>query len=259
MIDSHCHLNFESMSKNIDLIVNNSKKNNIKSLLSINTNPNDFEKHLNLVKNYKGIYLSYGLHPCEVQNYKITNLDFNNYCNYSQVVGIGETGIDLFHSNNFLKNQILSFEKHIEASIKYKLPLIIHQRNSENEIINILENYICEDLKVVFHCFTGSNKLLNFCLKNKFYISLAGIVTFKNAENLRETIKNYPLNLILIETDSPFLAPVPMRGKTNEPSFVKYIAEYLSDFYNIDFYEFEKITDNNFFNLFNKTKRDNLL
>ena len=139
------------------------------------------------------------------------------------------------------------------------MPLIIHQRNSEKEIIDILKENTKYDLNVVFHCFTGSNNLKNFCLDNNFYISLAGIITFKNAEILRNTIKDYPLNLILIETDSPFLAPVPMRGKTNEPSFIKYTAKYLSNFYNLQLSEFEKITDNNFFNLFNKTKKDNHL
>ncbi len=258
MIDSHCHLNFDSISKNIDEVINNSKKNNVSTILSINTNPNNFNGHLNLIKNYSNIYLSYGLHPCEINSVdQISTLDFETNCKLPKVVGIGETGIDLYHSNKFLNEQIKIFKLHIEASIKYKLPLIIHQRSSEDEIITILKNYLRHDLKVIFHCFTGSEKLKNFCIDNNFYISLAGIVTFKNAENLRKTIKEYPLNLILIETDSPFLAPEPMRGKKNEPAFIKYTAKYLSKFYNIEFNEFEKITDNNFFNLFNKIKRDN--
>ena len=115
------------------------------------------------------------------------------------------------------------------------------------------------DLKLVFHCFAGSKKLLDFSLKNNFYISLSGIVTFKNSETLRQTIKNYPLEFILIETDSPFLSPEPMRGKQNQPAYIKYTAEYLSKFYQIDISEFEKITNNNFFKLFNKTKKDNYL
>ena len=260
MIDSHCHLNFKSISNNIEQIIQNSKNNNVTSILSINTNPNDFDQHFNLIKKYKGIYLSYGLHPCEVKSYKqLSLLKFDYYCDKTHVVGIGETGIDLFHSKKYLSEQIKSFELHIKASINKKLPLIIHQRNSENEIIDILKNYLHNNLKLVFHCFDGSEKLLNFCLENKFYISLSGIITFKNSDYLRSLIKNYPLDYILIETDSPFLAPVPMRGKLNEPSFIKYTAEYLSNFFQIDINEFIKITDNNFFELFNKTKRDNLL
>ncbi len=260
MIDSHCHLNFEKLSNNIELIIENSKKNNVTSILSINTNPDNFENHLNLIKNFNGIYISYGLHPCEVKSFdQLSTLDFETCSNYKNVIGIGETGIDLYHSQNLLKEQIKSFEYHIEASIKHNLPLIIHQRNSEKEIIDILKNYLKYDLKVVFHCFSGSKKLVNFCLENKFFISLSGIVTFKNANLLRENIQNYPLNLILIETDSPFLAPEPFRGKINEPSYIKHTAEFLSKFYKMKFSEFVKITDDNFFKLFSKTKKDNLL
>ena len=181
MIDSHCHLNYGEISNNINQIIENSKKNNITTLLSINTNPEDFNDHLNLIKNYKGIYLSYGLHPCEIKSNKdILNLKFEDYCKNPYVVGIGETGIDLYHSVDFIKEQIKCFEEHIEASIQYDLPLIIHQRNSEIEIINVLKNYLKYKLKVVFHCFAGSNNLINFCEQNSFYISLSGIVTLVN-------------------------------------------------------------------------------
>ncbi len=257
MIDSHCHLYFESISKNINQIIENSKKNNVTSILSINTNPNEFMDHLNLIEKYDGIYISYGLHPCEVKSFdQLSNLNFEKYCANSKVIGIGETGLDLFHSKDFINEQIESFELHIDASIKYNLPLIIHQRNSENEIIKILKKYLDKNLKIVFHCFTGSENLLKFCLSNNFYISLSGIVTFKNATNLRKIIKDFPLDLILIETDSPFLSPIPMRGKINEPSYIKYTAKFLSEFYNLNLNDFEKITDNNFFKLFNKSKND---
>ncbi len=260
MIDSHCHLNFKKLSENFENIINNSKKNNISSILSINTKPEDFQDHLNLIKNYNSIYLSYGLHPSDVQSMNQIELEnFEQYCNNEKVIGIGETGIDLHHNDQFLKEQTQVFETHIEASIKHSLPIIIHQRNSEKEIVNILKNYKSNNLKLIFHCFTGSNRLLNFCLENNYYISISGIITFKNASNLRDIIKDAPLDSILIETDSPFLAPEPMRGKVNEPSYVKYTAEYLAKFFKLSFEEFEKITDNNFFNLFTKAKRDNYL
>ena len=260
MIDSHCHLNFKKLSENFENIINNSKKNNINSILSINTNPEDFQDHLNLIKNYNSIYLSYGLHPSYVQSMNQIELqNFDQYCNSEKVIGIGETGIDLYHNRQFLKEQTQVFETHIEASIKHSLPIIIHQRNSEKEIVDILKNYKSNNLKLIFHCFTGSTQLLNFCLDNNYYISISGIITFKNASSLRDIIKDAPLDSILIETDSPFLAPEPMRGKVNEPSFVKYTAEYLAKFFNLSFEEFEKITDNNFFNLFTKAKRDNYL
>ena len=216
--------------------------------------------HLKLIKNYNSIYLSYGLHPSDVQSMNQIELqNFDQYCNNEKVIGIGETGIDLYHNDLFLKEQTQVFETHIEASIKHSLPIIIHQRNSEKEIVDILKNYKSNNLKLIFHCFTGSKQLLNFCLENNYYISISGIITFKNASNLRDIIKDAPLDSILIETDSPFLAPEPMRGKVNEPSFVKYTAEYLAKFFKLSFEEFEKITDNNFFNLFTKAKRDNYL
>ena len=206
MIDSHCHLNFKKLSENFENIINNSKKNNITSILSINTNPEDFEDHLNLIKNYNSIYLSYGLHPSDVQSMSQIELqNFDRYCNNEKVIGIGETGIDLYHNDKFLKEQTQSFETHIEASIKHSLPIIIHQRNSEKEIVDILKNYKSNNLKLIFHCFTGSNQLLNFCLENNYYISISGIITFKNASNLRDIIKNAPLNSILIEFKGAFL------------------------------------------------------
>ena len=260
MIDSHCHLDFESIAENLDDIIINSKKNKLTSILSINTHPDKFNNHIKLISKYDGIYISYGLHPCNVNSMDQGSiLDFDKYSSNPIVIGIGETGKDLYHTKNFLKEQIFIFEKHIEASLKHDLPLIIHQRNSEKEIIDILKNYLNLNIKVVFHCFTGSPNLVKFCLDNDFYISLSGIVTFNNADELRKSIKNFPLRLILIETDSPFLAPVPMRGKTNEPSYVKYIAEYLADYFDLELNQFIQIIDNNFFNLFNKSKRDNQL
>ena len=138
MIDSHCHLNFKKLSENFENIINNSKKNNISSILSINTNPEDFQDHLNLIKNYNSIYLSYGLHPSNVQSMNQIELhNFDQYCNNKKVIGIGETGIDLYHNDQFLREQTQVFETHIEASIKHSLPIIIHQRNSEKEIVDI--------------------------------------------------------------------------------------------------------------------------
>ena len=259
MIDSHCHLNFKSLKDNFSNIIYNAKKNGLTGILSINTNPKDFEDHLKLIDDYKNIYISYGLHPDEINQY--SNFDIKNIilnCKNKKVIGIGETGLDFYRSEEFKNKQFKIFENHIEASIKTNLPLIIHQRNSEQEIINILKSYQKNhDLSVVFHCFTGTDELLNLCNDFNYYISLSGIITFKNANKLREIVKNISLEHLLIETDSPFLAPVPMRGKQNEPSFIKYTANYFSDFFNIPIKSFIEITDNNFYKLFSKAKRYN--
>ena len=259
MIDSHCHLNFDSLIKDFELIIKRAKNNGITSILSINTNPDDFESHFELIKQYKSLFISYGLHPAYVNSDNILSVELlKKICAFDQVIGIGETGLDFFHSIEHKSEQYRSFENHIECSYEENLPLIIHQRNSEKEIIDVLNNYQkLKPLKVVFHCFTGSVELRNFCLENEYYISLSGIITFKNASHLRNVISSIPLQQILIETDSPFLAPVPFRGKKNEPSYLKYISEYLSDLYNVPQEEFNKITDNNFYKLFSKAIRYN--
>ena len=258
MIDSHCHLNFESLSKDLPNIIERCNENDVTHLLSINTNPKDFESHLNLIRDFSNIYISYGIHPESIDN--DTNLSYKELekiIENPKLIALGETGLDFYHSIKYKEKQIEIFESHIEASKIYDLPIIIHQRNSEEEIIKILNKFKHDNLKIVFHCFTGSKKLLDFCIENNYYISLSGIVTFKNANSLRKIILNASLDHLLIETDSPFLAPVPMRGKSNEPSFVKFTGEFLAEFYSMTKENFFELTDNNFYKLFSRAKRDN--
>ena len=258
MIDSHCHLNFENLSKDLPNIIKRCKENTVTHLLSINTNPEYFINHLDLIKNYNNIYISYGIHPEEIKNDSYLSLiEIENNINNPKLIALGETGLDFYHSIQYKKKQIEIFEDHIEASKLFDLPIIIHQRNSEEDIIKVLDKYKNDNLKIVFHCFTGSKNLLNYCLENKYYISLSGIVTFKNANLLREIILKVSLDHLLIETDSPYLAPVPMRGKTNEPSFVKYTGEFLAEFYSMTKESFFELTDNNFYKLFSRAKKDN--
>ena len=257
MIDSHCHLNFSGIRADIKNIIKRCEANGVNKLLTINTNPDEFDDHLNLIKDFDNIYIAYGIHPDEVKYNSNLSLDeIENKIKNSRVIGIGETGLDFYRSIEFKKKQYEIFESHIKASKEFDLPIIIHQRNSEKEIVEVLKKYKNDNLKIVFHCFTGSKELLQFCDENKYYISLSGIVTFKNANLLRETIKNASIDHLLIETDSPFLAPTPMRGKDNEPSFIKFTADYLADFYSIQKEDFYNLTDNNFYKLFSRAKQD---
>ena len=258
MIDSHCHLNFESLSKDLRNIMERCNTHDVTHLLSINTNPKDFETHLDLIRDFSNIYISYGIHPEGVNNETtLSYKEIEKIIENPKLIALGETGLDFYHSIKYKKKQIEVFEAHIEASKIYDLPIIIHQRDSEEEIIKVLNKFKNDNLKIVFHCFTGSKKLLDFCIENNYYISLSGIVTFKNANLLREIIFNASLDHLLIETDSPFLAPVPMRGKSNEPSFVKYTGEFLAEFYSMTKENFFELTDNNFYKLFSRAKRDN--
>ena len=258
MIDSHCHLNFESLSKDISNIIQRCYENGVTNLLSINTRPKDFENHWDLIKDYNNIYISYGIHPENVDNKsKLSFAEIEKVIENPQLIAFGETGLDFYRSVQYKQKQIEIFEAHIELSKIYNLPLIIHQRNSEEEIVKVLNKFKNDNLKIVFHCFTGSKQLLEYCIENQYYISLSGIVTFKNANTLREIIRNVSLDHLLIETDSPYLAPVPMRGKSNEPSYVKYTGEYLAEFYSMTKDSFFELTDNNFYKLFSRAKRDN--
>ena len=234
------------------------KENNITHLLSINTKPQDFINHLNLIKPYNNIYISYGIHPQEINNESyLSPIEIEKNIQNLKLIALGETGLDFYHSIKYKKKQIEVFEAHIEASKIFDLPIIIHQRKSEDAIINVLNQYKNDNLKIVFHCFTGSIKLLNYCLENNYYISLSGIVTFKNADILRKVIQKASLDHLLIETDSPYLAPEPMRGKDNEPSYVRYTGEFLAKFYSMTNENFFELTDNNFYKLFSRAKRDN--
>ena len=257
MIDSHCHLNFPDIRTDLKNIIKRCEANGVNKLLTINTNPDEFDDHLNLIKDFDNIYISYGIHPQEVKYDSFLSLnEIQKIIKNPKVIGLGETGLDFYHSKEFYNKQIEIFESHIEASMIFDLPIIIHQRNSEKEIINILKNYKNDKLKIVFHCFTGSKNLLAFCIENNYYISISGIVTFKNAKNLREVLIKVPLENILIETDSPYLSPVPMRGKINEPSYIKFTAEYLAEFYSMKNEDFFNLTDNNFYKLFSRVKKD---
>ena len=253
LIDSHAHLDFKNLRSQFSKVVNNAIDNNISSILTINTKLDDFNNLYNLIKNYKSIWCSVGEHPCNINKKNIPSKDkILSYIN-EKVIGIGETGIDLHYSLNELDQQFESFKNHIDASLETNLPIIIHLRDSENELMNFLINENKKHkLKVIMHCFTGSKLLLKKCLENDFYISISGIITFKNSIELQQTIKNIPLNRLLIETDSPFLSPVPKRGKINEPANIYYIAMFLSELLDLKYQYLISLINDNFYKIFTK-------
>ena len=167
-----------------------------------------------------------------------------------KIIGVGETGLDFYYNNSDKEAQIKSFHEHIEASIDLNMPLIIHSRNAENETFDILNEYANRNIKILMHCFTGSLNFAKKLMKLNAYFSASGIITFNNSLDLQKTFEQIPTDKLLVETDSPFLAPVPMRGKKNEPSYVKYTLEKLSNIKSINSQELDKITTNNFNNLF---------
>ena len=251
MIDSHCHLDHEPLVSDLNNVIERSKKMGIKKLLTISTSYESFERVAKIVNKDAIIYGTIGIHPHETKDNKIS-ADFiaENLAKNSKIIGVGETGLDFFYTNSDKINQIDSFKVHIEAAIKSNKPIIIHSREAEDETFEILNGYRNKDLKILMHCFTGSKNFAKKLLKLNAYFSASGIITFKNASDLRETFKFLPLDKILIETDSPFLAPVPNRGKKNEPSFIDFTAQKLADIRNISKSDIITSTTDNFNKLF---------
>ena len=252
MIDSHCHLDHEPLISNLDQILDRAKEVGINKILTICTTLDSFIKIKEIIKKDKIIYGTYGIHPHETKNNKINSkLIIEEINNNKKIIGIGETGLDFFYNHSDKKDQLNSFEEHIKAAIELNMPLIVHSRNAENETFDILNQFKKDNLKILMHCFTGSKDFAKRLLNLNAYFSASGIITFKNSVELQETFKIIPLDKLLIETDSPYLAPEPNRGKKNEPSFVKFTADKLALIKDLSSKNLIEITTRNFNNLFN--------
>ena len=251
MIDSHCHLDHEPLLSNLDDIIKRSKEAGLSKILTICTTKDSFNKIKNIVMKDEIIFGTYGIHPHETKKNSVdANMIIKEVQNNQKIIGVGETGLDFFYNHSEKKDQIRSFEEHINASINLKIPLIVHSRNAEDETFEILNNFKNKDLKILMHCFTGSKEFAERLLKLNSFFSASGIITFKNSTELQKTFEFIPLDKLLIETDSPFLSPEPNRGKKNEPSFVKYTAEKLAYIKSISSEDLIKITTSNFNSLF---------
>ena len=253
MIDAHCHLDHEPLLSDLINVIKRSKEVGIKKLLTISTSFESFARIKKIILEDEMIYGTIGIHPHEsTQNIITSDIIVKNFIDNPKIIGIGETGLDFYYKNSDKNDQIKSFKEHIEASIKTNSPLIIHSREAEDETFNILSEYKNQNLKILMHCFTGSKNFAKKLLSLNAFFSASGIITFKNSLELQETFKILPIDKILIETDSPFLAPVPNRGKKNEPSFIDYTAQKLADIKNISKSELVNFTTDNFNKLFFK-------
>ena len=251
MIDSHCHLDHEPLINNLSDVITRSKAAGVNKILTICTTKESYKNILSIVKHDPMIYGTFGIHPHETNKDKVTKDQIlNEISKEKKIIGVGETGLDFYYNNSDKEAQIKSFHEHIEASIDLNMPLIIHSRNAENETFDILNEYANRNIKILMHCFTGSLNFAKKLMKLNAYFSASGIITFNNSLDLQKTFEQIPADKLLVETDSPFLAPVPMRGKKNEPSYVKYTLEKLSNIKSINSQELDKITTNNFNNLF---------
>jgi len=256
-VDSHCHINFPELYANIDTIFSKMVSNKVTHALCVSVTLDKFPDIFKIANTYSHIFASVGVHPDYEDIVEPTVEELCRYAKEKKVVAIGETGLDYFRVQGDLTWQRDRFKTHIQAAIQSNLPLIIHTRNAAEDTLKIMREEGADKVGGVMHCFTESLDVALEAIKLNFYISFSGIVTFKNATDLKEVAKSIPLDRILIETDSPYLAPVPYRGKINDPSNVIHVAEEIARLKNISVEEVGQATTNNFFKLFSKCSQPN--
>ncbi len=254
-VDSHCHLDFPELQENLDTILGNMKRNQVDHALCVSVNLPNWPRIVELVESHDNLWGSVGVHP----DYEDTpEPDVELLCRHAQhpkIVAIGETGLDYYRQEEPLDWQRERFRVHIRAANAAGLPLIIHTRSSAEDTLRLMREEKASTCGGVMHCFTESWEVAQQAMDENFYISLSGIVTFKNAAQLHEVARRVPLDRLLIETDSPYLAPVPYRGKLNDPSKVIHVAEKIAELKEISVEEVAQASTDNFFNLFKKIQR----
>jgi TatD DNase family protein len=258
LVDSHCHLNYKPLHENLDTVLQNAKNNGVTCMLCVSVSLESFPEVLAIAERHAHIYASVGVHPNErdVQDPSVEELVA--LADHPRVVAIGETGLDYFRSeaggDDDLEWQRERFRRHIRAARQARKPLIIHTREAADDTLRLMREEGADQAGGVMHCFTESWDVARQALDLGFYISLSGIVTFRNADALRDVAKKVPAERLLIETDSPYLAPVPQRGKPNEPAFVRHVAECVAGLRSAAVDDIAVLTAENFFRLFNSAK-----
>lgn len=255
-VDSHCHLDrLDKTGLELDEVVEQAIQANVEHMLCVAVSVKEFPKMKETVSSYPHVSMSCGVHPLHHEDV----CDYTTLLQHAEcddVVAVGETGLDYFYNEDTAKLQLTSFVDHIKVANKVKKPLIIHTRGAQEDTINALKAHYETSTGAVLHCFTESLDMAQAAMKMGIYISISGIVTFNSAKELQETVKLIPLDRLLIETDSPWLAPVPFRGKKNEPKHVVEVAKFIAKLKCISVEALAEQTTNNFYTLFNKIKRE---
>ena len=254
LVDSHCHLSYEGLCEQVPDVLERAREAGVTYMLCICSSLSEFGVVSQVADNNNNVFCSVGIHPHESgKEPEIDAETLVKLAEHPKTIGIGETGLDFYYDNSPRSIQERNFRTHIQAARKTQLPLIIHTRDADQKTIEILkEEYTEGPFPGVIHCFSAGKEVANCALELGLFISLSGIITFKNAQELRNIVKSLPLDRILLETDSPFLAPMPHRGKRNEPAFVIHTAQKASEIFETSFDELTEITTNNFFRLFTK-------
>jgi len=255
LVDSHCHINClkgASSPEIVDDYLNNAKRNGIEEFLCVCIDWESYPEVVAIAENYPEVYASIGVHPNHDKGYEPTIEDLVEKAEHPKVVAIGETGLDYFRTDGETEWQRDRFRIHIAAAKKCQKPLIIHTRDAREDTIKLLKENNAEEAGGVMHCFTESWEMAKAAMDMNFYISFSGIVTFKSAFEIQEVAKRVPVDRILVETDAPYLAPTPFRGKQNEPAYTKHVAEFVAGLRNISLEELAEQTTQNFHRLFLK-------
>jgi len=257
IVDTHCHLDLiEEKGINLEEVLKNCQESDVKILQTISTKISNFDKIISYTQIRDCIYASTGIHPCNVQDEKeVNHQEIIELCRHPKIIGIGETGLDYFHDLKYKDLQKASFIEHIKASQENDLPVIIHSRDADDDMIAILqEQQRTKSFPALLHCFSSGEDLAKKALDLGIYISISGIVTFKNAKVLQDIVKKVPLEYLLVETDSPYLAPTPYRGKTNQPAYTSKVVDYIAQLKSVSRETIANKTTENFFKIFKKAK-----
>lgn len=254
LVDSHCHLNFPDFAEDRDQVIDRARANGIQMMQTICTKITEFDEIKAIAEQHDDIYCSVGIHPHEVETQPaLTAEEIVAYAKHPKVIGIGETGLDYFYEHSPRELQQVSFRAHIAASRETQLPLIVHTREADDDTMRILEEEMQKGtFPGLIHCFSSSRELAERSMALGFYISISGIVTFKKAQELQAVVKDIPLEKMLVETDAPYLAPVPYRGKRNEPAYTKDTAQHVATLKDTSLEEVARVTTENFRQLFTK-------
>ena len=257
LVDSHCHLDFPEFAPELDAVVARAEGAGVGVCVTIGTTLAKFPNVLEVARRFANVYCSVGIHPHEAKAEPLEGpAPLIARAQHPKVVGIGETGLDYYYEHSPREAQIANFRAHIAAACELGLPLIVHTRDAEDDTIAILHDELGQGrFTGLIHCFTGTQRLADAALELGFFISASGIATFKKSEELRAVLKTVPLDRLLVETDAPFLAPMPHRGKRNEPAFVRHTAEMLAEMKGVSFAALAEATTENFFRLFTRAKR----
>ncbi len=249
-IDSHCHINFKDLAADIEGVLQRMQQNDVTSALCVSVNLEDFPEVLELAVAHTNVYASVGVHPDYEAVEEPTVERLVGLADHPRVIAIGETGLDYYRLTGDLEWQRARFRNHIRAAKQCRKPLIIHTRSASEDTLRIMEEEDACVVGGVMHCFTESWEVARAALDMGFYISFSGIVTFKSAKELKEVARQVPIDRMLIETDSPYLAPVPFRGKVNQPAYVRHVAEEIAQLRGISAAEVGDATSANFSRLF---------